>query len=86
MGAQHFPTVAMAVVNGGHVRVGLEDNLYMSKGVLAEGNAPVVARAARIIREIGAEVANAYAGPPNPGPGLMPRLSLPETPTLNRPR
>ena len=58
VGAQHFPTVAMAVVNGGHVRVGLEDNLYMSKGVLAEGNAPVVARAARIIREIGAEVAS----------------------------
>lgn len=57
VGAQHFPTVAMAVVNGGHVRVGLEDNLYMSKGVLAEGNAPVVARAARIIREIGADVA-----------------------------
>jgi uncharacterized protein (DUF849 family) len=57
VGAQHFPTVAMAVVNGGHVRVGLEDNLYMSKGVLAEGNAPLVARAARIIREIGAEVA-----------------------------
>ncbi len=58
VGAQHFPTVAMAVVNGGHVRVGLEDNLYMSKGVLAEGNAPLVARAARIIREIGAEVAS----------------------------
>ncbi len=57
VGAQHFPTVAMAVVNGGHVRVGLEDNLYMSKGALAEGNAPMVARAARIIREIGAEVA-----------------------------
>jgi uncharacterized protein (DUF849 family) len=58
VGAQHFPTVAMAVVNGGHVRVGLEDNLYMSKGVLAEGNAPMVARAARIVREIGAEVAS----------------------------
>jgi uncharacterized protein (DUF849 family) len=58
VGAQHFATVAMAVVNGGHVRVGLEDNLYMSKGVLAEGNAPLVARAARIIREIGAEPAS----------------------------
>lgn len=57
VGAQHFPTVAMSVVNGGHVRVGLEDNLYMAKGVLAEGNAPMVARAARIIREIGAEPA-----------------------------
>ena len=48
----------MAVVHGGQVRVGLEDNLFMSKGVLAEGNAPLVARAARIIREIGAEVAS----------------------------
>jgi uncharacterized protein (DUF849 family) len=58
VGTQHFPTVAMAVVNGGHVRVGLEDNLYMAKGVLAEGNAPLVARAARIVREIGAEPAS----------------------------
>lgn len=57
VGAQHFATIAMAVVNGGHVRVGLEDNLYMSRGTLAEGNAPMVARAARIVREIGAEVA-----------------------------
>jgi uncharacterized protein (DUF849 family) len=57
VGAQHFPCVAMAVVNGGHVRVGLEDNLYMAKGVLAEGNAHMVARAARIVREIGSEVA-----------------------------
>ncbi len=58
VGAQHFPAVAMTVVNGGHVRVGLEDNLYMSKGVLAEGNGPIVARAVRIIREIGAEIAS----------------------------
>lgn len=57
VGAQHFPAVAMSVVNGGHVRVGLEDSLYMAKGELATGNAPMVARAARIIREIGAEVA-----------------------------
>jgi uncharacterized protein (DUF849 family) len=58
VGAQQFPAVAMTVVNGGHVRVGLEDNLYMAKGVLAEGNAPLVARAGRIIREIGAEIAS----------------------------
>lgn len=57
VGARHFATIAMAVVSGGHVRVGLEDNLYMSRGTLAEGNAPMVARAARIVREIGAEVA-----------------------------
>jgi len=58
VGAQHFPTVAMAVASGGHVRVGLEDNLYMSKGRLAEGNAPLVERAARIVRDIGATVAS----------------------------
>ncbi len=58
VGAQHFPAVAMSVVNGGHVRVGLEDSLYMAKGELATGNAPMVARAARIITEIGATVAS----------------------------
>ena len=35
IGAMEFPIVAQACVLGGHVRVGLEDNLYMSKGVLA---------------------------------------------------
>jgi uncharacterized protein (DUF849 family) len=57
VGAKQFPMVALAVVHGGHVRVGLEDNLYMSKGVLAKGNAPLVERAARIVREIGSTVA-----------------------------
>ena len=37
--------------------MGLEDNLYVSKGVLAKGNAPLVERAARLVREIGAAVA-----------------------------
>jgi uncharacterized protein (DUF849 family) len=54
---QQFPMVAQAVVLGGQVRVGLEDNLYLSRGVLAPGNAPLVERAARIIQELGAEVA-----------------------------
>jgi uncharacterized protein (DUF849 family) len=57
VGARQFPMVALAVVHGGHVRVGLEDNLYMSKGVLAQGNAPLVERAARIVRDLGAELA-----------------------------
>ncbi len=56
--SQHqFPIVAATVISGGHVRVGLEDNLYMERGVLAPSNAALVERAARIIREIGAEVA-----------------------------
>lgn len=57
VGARHFPICAVAVASGGHVRVGLEDNLYLSKGVLAEGNAPLVERAARIVRDLGASVA-----------------------------
>ena len=35
---------------GGHARVGLEDNIYLSKGVLAEGSAPLVAQAAAYAR------------------------------------
>lgn len=55
--AQHFPMVGQSAVLGGHVRVGLEDSLYLAKGELAPGNAPMVARAGRIIKELGYEVA-----------------------------
>ncbi|GAB4226308.1 MAG: 3-keto-5-aminohexanoate cleavage protein [Methyloligellaceae bacterium] len=55
--AMEFPMAAMAVISGGHVRVGLEDNLYLARGELAPSNAALVERAVRIIREIGAEVA-----------------------------
>ena len=54
-----FPMVAQAVILGGHVRVGLEDNLYLSRGELSPGNAPLVERAARIVRDLGSEVATA---------------------------
>ena len=46
-----------AVALGGNVRVGMEDNVMYSKGVLAESNAQFVERAARVIREFGNEVA-----------------------------
>ncbi len=52
-----FPMVAQSVLLGGHVRVGLEDNLYIAPKQLSPGNAPMVERAARIIRELDAEVA-----------------------------
>jgi uncharacterized protein (DUF849 family) len=55
---QQFPMVAQAVILGGHVRVGLEDNLYLKRGELSPGNAPMVERAVRIIRELGAEVSS----------------------------
>jgi 3-keto-5-aminohexanoate cleavage enzyme len=42
---------------GGHVRVGLEDNLYLSKGVLAKGNHELVAAAVRMVAASGRELA-----------------------------
>jgi len=47
-----------AIAMGGHVRVGMEDNVYYAKGKLAESNAELVARAARIINEANKEVAS----------------------------
>ena len=46
-----------AVALGGHIRVGMEDNVMYSKGVLAESNVQFVERAARVVREYGKEVA-----------------------------
>ena len=48
---------AHAIAMGGHVRVGLEDNIYLSKGVLAKSNAQLVEKVVRIASEIGREVA-----------------------------
>ncbi len=48
---------AMSAVMGGHVRVGLEDSLWLGPGKLARSNAEQVARARRIIEELGLEVA-----------------------------
>ena len=42
---------------GGHIRVGMEDNVMYAKGQLAESNRQLVERAARVIREYGNEVA-----------------------------
>jgi len=50
-----MPMVALAVIMGGNVRVGLEDNLYLERGVLAT-NGQLVEKATRIIRDIGARV------------------------------
>jgi 3-keto-5-aminohexanoate cleavage enzyme len=47
----------MAMAMGGHVRVGLEDNIYYSKGVLAKTNAQLVERVVRIAKEFGREIA-----------------------------
>jgi uncharacterized protein (DUF849 family) len=46
-----------AIAMGGNVRVGMEDNVYYRKGVLAESNMQFVAQASRIIEEFVCEVA-----------------------------
>ena len=58
IGALEMPMVAQAVLLGGNVRVGLEDNLYLEKGVLAS-NAQLVERARTIVESMGATVQSA---------------------------
>jgi 3-keto-5-aminohexanoate cleavage enzyme len=41
---------------GGHCRIGFEDNIYYRKGELAKNNAQLVARTARLARELGCEI------------------------------
>ncbi len=55
LGRHQMPYVAAAVLAGGNVRVGLEDNLFLEKGVLAT-NAQLVERAVSIIEKLGARV------------------------------
>jgi 3-keto-5-aminohexanoate cleavage enzyme len=47
--------IAFAMELGGHARVGLEDNLYLERGVLAKGSAPLVEKAVKLARERGRE-------------------------------
>jgi 3-keto-5-aminohexanoate cleavage enzyme len=57
IGRHQFPMVTMGIIMGGHIRVGLEDNLYIEKGELAQSNAQLVEKAIRIARELGREIA-----------------------------
>ncbi|MGO9835464.1 MAG: 3-keto-5-aminohexanoate cleavage protein [Polyangiaceae bacterium] len=57
VGRWQQPMTELAMRLGGHARVGIEDNIYLGKGVLSEGSAPLVARAAGYARSIGREPA-----------------------------
>lgn len=57
IGSQQMPFVALSSLYGGHARVGLEDNVYIEKGVLAQSNAQLVDKAVRIINDLGGKVA-----------------------------
>ena len=52
IGAAQLPLATLAIVLGGHVRVGFEDNVFYRKGELAVSNAQLVARVARIALEL----------------------------------
>ena len=57
IGRAQLPLALAGIAMGGHVRVGLEDNIYFSRGVLARSNAELVSRVVRIAREAGREPA-----------------------------
>jgi uncharacterized protein (DUF849 family) len=57
IGRSAFQTVALSFLAGGHVRVGLEDAVYIEKGVLAPSNAAMVEKARRIVQELGGQIA-----------------------------
>ena len=59
LGRMEFPMLATSFLLGGHVRVGFEDNLYLSKGKLARNNAELVTRAVQLLELLGGEPATA---------------------------
>lgn len=58
IGRYQFPLAMAAIPMGGNVRVGFEDNLYLSKGVLAKSNGELVEKVVRLSRELGREIAS----------------------------
>ena len=59
IGRAAFQTVALSYLAGGHVRVGLEDAVYLDRGVLAPSNAAMVEKARRIVEDLGGQIASA---------------------------
>jgi uncharacterized protein (DUF849 family) len=57
IGPQHFPMAAASIINGGHARVGFEDNLFINKGVFAKTNAEMVKKAIEMANLFDREVA-----------------------------
>ena len=57
VGRYQLPLSTLAIILGGNVRIGFEDNIYYTKGVKADSNAQFVERVARLAKELGREVA-----------------------------
>jgi 3-keto-5-aminohexanoate cleavage enzyme len=58
IGRAQLPMATLAIVMGGHARVGLEDNIYYRRGELATGNDQLVERVVRLASELDREVAS----------------------------
>ena len=58
VGRSAYTSVALSYLAGGHVRVGIEDAVYLSRGVLAESNAVMVEKARRMVEDLGAQIAS----------------------------
>jgi 3-keto-5-aminohexanoate cleavage enzyme len=56
-GKYMFYVLSMAVLLGGNIRVGMEDSNYIEKGMLAESNAQMVSKAAKIVTNLGRSIA-----------------------------
>jgi 3-keto-5-aminohexanoate cleavage enzyme len=73
VGLDEFKMATMAILMGGHVRVGFEDNIYLSKGVRAKSNAELVEKVVRLAKELDREIATPMEArsilhlPPKPG-------------------
>lgn len=59
IGPGQLPLTTLSMLLGGHCRVGLEDNIFYNKGVLASSNAQLVERTVRLAKELGREIASA---------------------------
>jgi 3-keto-5-aminohexanoate cleavage enzyme len=57
IGKNEFPMAVLGIIMGGHVRVGFEDNIYLSKGELAKSNGVLVEKVVRLAKELGREIA-----------------------------
>ena len=58
IGKYEFPMVMLSIIQGGHARVGFEDNVYLSKGKLAKSNGELVEKVVSIAEEHGRNIAS----------------------------
>jgi len=58
IGKHEFPMILLSIEKGGHARVGFEDNVYLSRGILAKSNGELVEKVVQIANEFGRVIAS----------------------------